>query len=197
MINQAIGRMKTATKAMIRTEFDCLDLLRSDHMKVEGMLVQLRLSQDATHREKLFRTVKSELAKHMALEEEIFYPACENSSKLRPLVEHAYDEHEELRGILRALTELGVSSRLFNTKLNSFVKTILHHVKDEENELFPQVREQMEKREFLRMNRTMIVAHSAPRSLAAARLEKQMSVVAKAGKSTGSRKTRPVSKRAA
>jgi iron-sulfur cluster repair protein YtfE (RIC family) len=164
MIKQAIGRLRTASKSITKTEFDALDLLTSDHMKAEAMLMQLRISHNGETRERLFKRVKADLHKHMRLEEELFYPACEQVEGLKSMVEHAYDEHQEFRDMLKSFADLSPTTKRYSEKLTKLIKTIEHHVIEEENELFPKVRKLMSKKDFVRLSHEMIQAHGGQAS---------------------------------
>ncbi|HUP56790.1 MAG TPA: hemerythrin domain-containing protein [Bdellovibrionota bacterium] len=159
MINQALLRLKSASKIVTRMEPDALDLLVSDHMKVEALLLQLRLRRDDIARTRLLRQIKADLDLHMRIEEEIFYPACREVTKLEGLVEHAYDEHEEAREIVRSLASTKPSSQKYSKCVTELIKALEHHVSEEENKLFPEVRKHMGKQEFLRMSRQMVAMH--------------------------------------
>jgi iron-sulfur cluster repair protein YtfE (RIC family) len=158
MIKQTIGRLKTATKKITGTQYDMLDMLRSDHMKVESMLIQLRISRDGIHRTKLLRTIRQDLDKHMRIEEEIFYPACERIQKIHGLVEHSYEEHQKAKQMLKDLSNMDPESTRFSTQVTKVITEIEHHVVHEEEEIFPAVRKYMDQREFNRLNRQVIDA---------------------------------------
>ena len=87
MLRQVGGRIKTGAKAATGITYDALDLLRADHMKAEASLIELRLIKDGNKRKELLKQVTDALARHMWLEENIFYPACERIQELRHLIE--------------------------------------------------------------------------------------------------------------
>jgi hemerythrin superfamily protein len=160
MIKQTIGRLKTATKKITGTQYDMLDMLRSDHMKVESMLIQLRIARDADHRTRLLKTIRQDLDKHMRIEETLFYPACEKVEKIRGLVEHSYDEHQKARNLLKDLQAMDPSNSRFSHMVTKLITEIEHHVVNEEEEIFPAVRKHMDQKEFNRLNRQIIDAFS-------------------------------------
>lgn len=169
MIKQTIGRLKTATKKITGTQYDMLDMLRSDHMKVESMLIQLRIARDADHRTKLLKTIRQDLDKHMRIEEEVFYPACEKVQKIHDLVEHSYEEHHKAKGMLKDLSAMDPSNARFPHQVTKLITEIEHHVINEEEKIFPAVRKHMEQREFNRLNREVINAFAAGPSRAKTR----------------------------
>src|ERR1041384_1910641 len=109
MLRQVAGRIKTGAKAATGVNYDALDLLRADHMKAEAALIELRLSKDATKRKQLLKQVSAALAQHMALEENIFYPACERIDELRDLIDHAHTDHQLVKAALKDLAVMDLT----------------------------------------------------------------------------------------
>src|SRR4051812_6765399 len=103
MIRQLLGRTKTLTKSASRVEYDALDLLRADHMKVEALLVQLRLIKSPPRRKALFRQIREALEQHMHLEETIFYPACASLPGLAEKMDHAHSDHQLVKAVIEDL----------------------------------------------------------------------------------------------
>ncbi len=169
MIKQTIGRLKTATKKITGSQYDLLDMLRSDHMKVESMLIQLRIARDADHRTKLLRTIRQDLDKHMRIEEELFYPACERVAKIHDLVEHSYEEHQKAKDMLKDLSGMEPSSSRFPQLVTKVISEIEHHVINEEERIFPAVRKFMDPKDFNRLNRDIIDAFAVGTGKAKAR----------------------------
>jgi hemerythrin superfamily protein len=167
MIKQTIGRLKTATKKITGTQYDMLDMLRSDHMKVESLLIQLRIARDARHRAKLLKTVRQDLDKHMRIEEDLFYPACEKVQKIHDLVEHSYEEHHKVRNMLKNLSSMDASNSRFSHMVTQVIAEIEHHVINEEEKIFPAVRKHMDQRSFNRLSRDIINAFASGMSRAA------------------------------
>src|ERR1051326_9268330 len=156
MLRQVVGRLKTGTKAATGMTYDALDLLRADHMKAEASLIELRLIKDRNKRKQLLKTITNALAQHMALEETIFYPACERIKELRRLIDHAHTDHQLVKAALKDLAVMDVTSAGFNRLLTTLIKGTERHVMQEENKVFPGVRKHMNQREFNRLSREML-----------------------------------------
>ena len=109
MLRQVAGRIKTGTKAATGMTYDGLDLLRADHMKAEASLIELRLIKDRTKRKQLLKDVSNALAQHMALEENIFYPACERIKQLRDQIGHAHTDHQLVKAALKDLAVMDIT----------------------------------------------------------------------------------------
>ncbi|HEV2595922.1 MAG TPA: hemerythrin domain-containing protein [Sphingomicrobium sp.] len=119
---------------------DAIALLKNDHRTVEKLFKDFEDAKGDGRKEKLARRICLELAVHTKLEEEIFYPACEGKIDEDQLKE-AYVEHDAAK-LLMAEIEAGdgESDDFFDAKVQVLSEQIDHHVKEEEEELFPDVR---------------------------------------------------------
>ena len=119
---------------------DALALLKEDHHKVEKLFKDYESAKGDGRKEKLARQISLELTIHTTIEEEIFYPACKGKIDEDKLKE-AYVEHDAAK-LLMAEIEAGSgqSDDYFDAKVQVLGEEIDHHVKEEEDELFPEVR---------------------------------------------------------
>jgi hemerythrin superfamily protein len=119
---------------------DAIALLKNDHRTVEKLFKDFEDAKGEGRKEKLARRICLELAVHTKIEEELFYPACEGKIDEDQLKE-AYVEHDAAK-LLMAEIEAGngESDEFFDAKVQVLSEQIKHHVKEEEEELFPDVR---------------------------------------------------------
>ena len=119
------------------------DTLKRDHRKVKDELrkISATTSRAAKTREKLFNQIKSELEVHTRFEEEVFYPAVRKVPGLSSNVGDALHEHDEAKSMLQALGRMDKTSNEFIEKLQELRQALDHHIKDEEQEMFPKARE--------------------------------------------------------
>ncbi len=119
---------------------DALALLKEDHRKVEKLFKDYESAKGEGRKEKLARQISLELTIHTTIEEEIFYPACKGKID-EDLLKEAYVEHDAAK-LLMAEIEAGngQSDDFFDAKVQVLGEQIEHHVKEEEDELFPEVR---------------------------------------------------------
>jgi len=118
---------------------DVLEHLEQEHRKVEKMIAQLEQSRSADERTPILADLGDALATHMAVEEERVYPIVQQalgSDKAR----EAQREHDTSRDDVAAMVE-EVESDSFAAALAKFKKGISHHVEEEEQEIFPQLRQ--------------------------------------------------------
>ena len=119
---------------------DAIALLKEDHRAVEKLFKDFEDAKGEGRKEKLARQICLELTVHTAIEEEIFYPACDGKVD-EDLLKEAYVEHDAAK-LLVAEIEAGdgQSDDFFDAKVQVLSEQIEHHVKEEEDELFPKVR---------------------------------------------------------
>jgi hemerythrin-like domain-containing protein len=122
---------------------DALALLREDHAKVSKMFEQYDKLGDraAAKKEQLARTICAELKVHTQVEEEIFYPAVEAVlPKEKDLLDEAEVEHDGAKKLIAELDAMKPGDDLFDAKVTVLGEYVKHHVKEEQNEMFPKVR---------------------------------------------------------
>jgi hemerythrin superfamily protein len=119
---------------------DAIALLKADHRAVEKLFKEFESAKGEGRKEKLARRICLELTVHTAIEEEIFYPACKGKVD-EDLLKEAYVEHDAAKLLIAEIEAgTGESDDFFDAKVQVLSEQIEHHVKEEEGELFPQVR---------------------------------------------------------
>lgn len=119
---------------------DAIALLKDDHRAVEKLFKDYESAKGEGRKEKLARKICLELTVHTMLEEEIFYPACDGKID-EDLLKEAYVEHDAAKVLIAEIEGgSGQSDDFFDAKVQVLGEEIRHHVKEEEGELFPQVR---------------------------------------------------------
>jgi hemerythrin superfamily protein len=115
-------------------------LLKEDHRAVEKLFREFEDAKGEGRKEKLARRICLELTVHTNIEEEIFYPACDGKVD-EDLLKEAYVEHDSAKLLIAEIEAgSGQSDEFFDAKVQVLSEQIEHHVKEEEGELFPQVR---------------------------------------------------------
>lgn len=119
---------------------DAIALLKEDHRAVEELFKQFESAKGNGRKEKLARKICLELIVHTKIEEEILYPACEGKIAEDELKE-AYVEHDAAKVLIAEIEGAnGQTDDFFDAKVQVLSEEIEHHVKEEEGELFPEVR---------------------------------------------------------
>ena len=125
---------------------NALDLLKRDHDEVDAMFKQYEdIKDDAGDAEKkrLVAQICDALTVHAQIEESIFYPAARKALKGeegKDLLDEAAVEHQSLKDIIARLEAAPTKDPLYDAGVKVLSEYVKHHVKEEENELFPKVR---------------------------------------------------------
>jgi hemerythrin superfamily protein len=122
---------------------DAIALLIADHEKVKAMFKQFEELGDRAYasKKKLADQICDELTKHTIAEEEIFYPAVRQALKSSgDMVDEAYVEHAAAKDLIAQILSMEATEDLFDAKVKVLSEQIEHHVKEEEEEMFPEAR---------------------------------------------------------
>ncbi len=111
------------------------DVLEEQHREVESLFEDLEIGSG--DRTELLRVLASRLAAHMRIEEEIFYPRVREM--LPDMVLESLEEHTLAAFALKRLAAVGVNHESFDAKLKALKDVTLHHIREEEAEIFPNV----------------------------------------------------------
>ena len=81
------------------------------------------------------------LTAHATAQEEIFYPAVEAVGKEeKKLVDEGSVEHACAKQLIAQILAMEAGDEMFDSKVKVLGEQIEHHVKEEENEMFPRAR---------------------------------------------------------
>jgi hemerythrin superfamily protein len=132
---------------------DAIEILESDHRRVEQLFDRFRGAEgDAREKGRVVDQVIRELSVHAAIEEEIFYPAVRAAvAGGDDLVEHSLEEHREVKELLAELGTMSPDDPAFDPKVEKVISDVSEHVKEEEGDHFPRLRQAISANELLEM----------------------------------------------
>ena len=119
---------------------DALSILKKDHGKVQKIFQDFDQTQDRATKQKLVATACNELTIHTQVEEELFYPAARQALGDGKLLDEASVEHESVSQLINKLQEMQPGSSKYEAVFTVLGEYVNHHIKEEEDELFPQVK---------------------------------------------------------
>src|SRR5207253_9555435 len=125
---------------------DAIQLLKDDHKKVEKIFSDLENKRD--DRRTLFPELDRELTIHAEIEEKIFYPATKEAEPTRDLVLESIEEHKQIKMVLSDLEKTDNTTEVWGAALKVLKEDVMHHVGEEENELFPKVKKVLSKQQL-------------------------------------------------
>jgi hemerythrin superfamily protein len=146
---------------------DAIVLLKNDHKVVEQLFKKFeKAGEDASEdKRRIVDSVIQELTQHAYIEEEIFYPAAREAvPETKDHVLESVEEHHVVVWMLSELSKLDPTDERYDAKVTVLIENVRHHVEEEEQEWFPQVRKAMGRKRLQELGETMEKAKAeAPR----------------------------------
>ena len=146
---------------------DALVLLKADHREVAKLFTEFeKTSTTPARKRSIVATVIELLTMHTYLENEVVYPQVR---KAVPAIEddilESYEEHHVVDVLASELVAMDPVSERFFPKFTVLMENVRHHVKEEEEEWFPQVRAAMSRTQLREMGAQLLdMKPTAPRS---------------------------------
>ena len=119
---------------------DAIALLRADHKLVSTLFAEYEKTRSNSKKKTLVSQICTELSVHAQVEEEIFYPAVKQALKDREMIPEAIVEHATLKELIGQVEGIEPDGEMFDAKIKVLSEYVKHHVKEEQNEIFPQAK---------------------------------------------------------
>jgi hemerythrin superfamily protein len=120
---------------------NAVELLKQHHQEINLLFQKVKADKEGEKHRELFEKIKQELEVHAHIEETIFYPRLKEEEDLKDIVLEGIEEHHQAKMFLRELSNLVEDSEKFEPKLKVLIEDTIHHVQEEEGEMFPQTEE--------------------------------------------------------
>lgn len=121
---------------------DVIELLEHDHREVEEMFADLDRATTADDKRGIADKIIIELVRHSEAEEQAVYPVM--ARKIdggKDLVEHEIAEHSKAEELMKQMDGMDADAPQFATLMNQLKTAILEHIREEEGEAFPKLRQ--------------------------------------------------------
>jgi len=119
---------------------NAFELLEQDHREVEEWFDEYdELNKDDNRKGPLAAKICLALKVHAQIEEEIFYPQAREATKDKDLVDEAVVEHATVKNLIGEIEAMEVGEELYDAKMRVLGEMVKHHIKEEEEELFPEL----------------------------------------------------------
>jgi hemerythrin superfamily protein len=124
---------------------DAIKLLIADHKEVKALFKDYEKlvddEADSADKQQLAEQICVMLTAHATVEEEIFYPAAREAlGEEEDLVDEATVEHASAKDLIAQIQASSPDDDLYDAKVTVLGEYIDHHVKEEENEMFPKLK---------------------------------------------------------
>lgn len=130
---------------------NAITLLKDDHKRVKELFRQYgRVGRGAKKtKARLVGEMIKELSQHSMIEEAVFYPECRSRvPESTDDVLESLEEHHIVKWTLDELRTMNPSEERYDAKVTVLMENVLHHIKEEEQELFPEVSRQLTRRDL-------------------------------------------------
>jgi hemerythrin superfamily protein len=124
---------------------DATTQIRLDHSHVLATFRQYHPDSSPKVKQGLVGSACLALEIHAQLEEEIFYPALRHVSD-NPVLQRSQSEHEEMRRLIGLLRGMEPSDARYDETFMTLMRSVLHHVADEETTLLPEAERMLPER---------------------------------------------------
>jgi len=145
---------------------DPVAILKRDHREVMQMLQTLEASKPGARRRQTVQKVTTALQLHMEIEERDIYPLVERVVGEEE-AEEATVEHGLTRVGLEQLQAL-VDEPGFGAVVAMLMAGLRHHVKEEEQEVFPELKRKIDREQLRELGDRVAAAKKPPRRTRAA-----------------------------
>src|SRR5215475_3119285 len=138
------ARHQTArNKSARRREPNALTLLKSDHEEVSESFERYEKGKrrlTTQQKAAIAKEICDALTIHAQIEEEIFYPACrKHVDDVEDLLAEAKVEHRSLKDLVYKIEQQQPGTDEYDAEVKVLAEYVKHHVKEEQNQLFPKV----------------------------------------------------------
>lgn len=153
---------------------DAIALLKQDHRTVEALFDEFE-DADEPEQSRLAERICNMLNVHAQIEEELLYPAAKQALEDEEeveLVSEAAVEHASAKDLIAKIEGMTPDDEAFKATVKVLCEYVKHHVKEEENELFPALKKtdldlkeigtQLAERKFALMEEMGIEAEEPP-----------------------------------
>ena len=119
-----------------------VELLKEQHDKVKKAFKEFEKldREDNEAQQQLVQRVCEDLKLHTTLEEELFYPAAREAIDDEDILNEAQIEHETAKMLIEQLENMEPDDPNYFATFTVLGEYVMHHVKEEEGEMFPQAK---------------------------------------------------------
>jgi hemerythrin-like domain-containing protein len=140
---------------------DAIVLLKNDHKEIRKVFRDFHKAGEKAHatKGKLVDKIIELLTVHTYVENEVMYPRVR---ALLPEVEddvlESYEEHHVADVLVMELSTMKPDDERFTAKATVLIENVEHHIKEEEEEWFPKVREGLGRKALQELGADMLEA---------------------------------------
>ena len=120
-----------------------IEMLEKDHVRIRSLFCDLEGANDPQELEDYFNKLSNILTIHAEAEEQVLYPESGNFEDTAQLTDKGQQEHDKGDQMVVEIKSISPNEPEFKEKVRELQEFMLNHLDEEENELFPRVRQCM------------------------------------------------------
>ena len=128
---------RTTATAFSKLSPSITKMIRMDHSHVMVLSHKYAADTSPDRKKAIADAVCLALEIHAQLEEEIFYPALREVDSGNQALAKAQPEHDEMRRLIQQIRGLAAGEPSHDQTFRQLMRSVMHHVADEEAELLP------------------------------------------------------------
>jgi hemerythrin-like domain-containing protein len=124
---------------------DAIAMLKEDHQRVRDLFQEYDAARDPRAQRVIAEEACTEIELHAQVEEEIVYPAVEDTVEVdrQEFVEDSLREHQAMKDVIRELRDMGPDAPQFAATFHELQVLVEYHVAKEEADMFPLAEEEL------------------------------------------------------
>ncbi|MEG3956755.1 hemerythrin domain-containing protein [Microcoleus sp. herbarium2] len=139
-----IGGAVTRTKE----EMNITEIISMDHRKTDTLFMEIASTDDPQKLQEFFGQLYKDLSVHAEAEEQVVYPAV---SSYYGNTQELFDEQAQMKQMLAQIKALNPTSSDFKAQVKQLQTAVQDHVRQEENDMFPQIRRHLSEAQMEQM----------------------------------------------
>jgi len=139
-----IGGAVTRTK----DEMNITEIITMDHRKADTLFMEIEKTDDPKKLQEFFGQLYKDLSVHAEAEEQIVYPAIRSYYSN---TQELYDEQAEMKQMLAKIKSMNPSSSDFKAQIKQLQAAVKDHVREEESDMFAQIRRNLSEAQMEQM----------------------------------------------
>ena len=125
---------------------DLIECLEQDHREIKRAMSDLRKAKstdDLISKSDAFRRFVRCLERHEQAEEIALYEPFVEKNEFRTMILEGFEEHRLLERLIQEIAALAPNDDRWSAKVEVLLENLDYHLREEENELFPQIEAKM------------------------------------------------------
>lgn len=131
-----------------KDEMNITEIISMDHRKVDTLFMEIEKTDDPQKLQEFFGQLYKDLSVHAEAEEQVVYPAIRSYYSN---TQELYDEQAEMKQMLSQIKALNPSMSNFKEQIKQLKTAVQDHVRQEESDMFAQIRRNLSEAQMEQM----------------------------------------------